>query len=518
LSERAHTEQTEAAGVERGDRRGPAEPAPVPGVWPAAGLAGHLIALQQSAGNRAVQRLLQRHPADATLQRHPEHAPEEEEIQRRVAQREAVPLQRHPEHAPEEEEIQRVAAAAVQRESKKKLKARMTKEYGKPFSGDLPKAMLERLDKILSRLPRSHTAGNAALKDISGGGGIGANTSAYDSDTEEIEINVPEIKPGVKMPWWLYLLLDKGIKKFRAEMDKGAMSDFKIDTGRDAELNLTGKREVMGGVSDVLARERLVDWTVRHEMGHSVDQQIKFMTTRGRLNMFGGWQMHDTYDRRKEVAKAFLLKAGFDDSESAKLLDTATDFLRVRPTGPTKMQDAPDETAKLLGVPAASVSSKFQAFDDAAAVATAHPWTFSDGGGQRVTHDGRMYHVDHYGTWVSYLSAARADALSNYQFSSPGEWFAESYAAFYDPKKSSPARARMPADVREWFTANLGPPASSRAGGAKSSGELADDKGKLGELKDLDDAVAAALNDPKKMVTVDKADLPEEFRYLAPDS
>ncbi len=72
----------------------------------------------------------------------------------------------------------------------------------------------------------------------------------------------------------------------------------------------------------------------------------------------------------------------------------------------------------------------------------------------------------------------------------------------------------MPDDVRQWFTANLGPPSFSRKEGRKSSGQLTDDQDKLGTLKDLDDQVAAALNDPTKTVKV----LPDDLKHLVEDS
>jgi hypothetical protein len=124
-----------------------------------------------------------------------------------------------------------------------------TRLYGTPFTGDLPKSMLQKLDKVLARLPRSHTAGIDALKAITGGGGIGQNASAYDSGQKELQINRPTLPgPGnIKMPWWLYLTLDKRVRWERAQMDAGAMSDFDIDAEQDAQLNLTGTREVMAG-------------------------------------------------------------------------------------------------------------------------------------------------------------------------------------------------------------------------------------------------------------------------------
>lgn len=332
-------------------------------------------------------------------------------------------------------------------------------------------------------------------------------------------------KPENWMPWWLYLLLSKGIKWQRTMMDEGAMGSFDIDTAADP---VHGKREVMGGISEVLANENLVNWTVRHEMGHSVDQQIKFMETRGKLNMFGGWRMYENDTLRKEVAKVFLTKAGFSDTEQTtkvmnlSLLDIANTSIGVVKKGgrspAQKFTEAVDGIANLfapkIGLEEAKIKEKAADFEKYVAVAFGSPWTFSDGGGSDVTDGGRMYHVDHYGTWISYLAAARGSALSNYQFSSPGEWFAESYAAFYEPKKNGDARARMPDEVKQWFTINLGPPSFSRDEGKKSTGALADDKGQLGTLKDLDDQVAAALNDPTKTVKV----LPDDLQHLLADT
>ena len=45
--------------------------------------------------------------------------------------------------------------------------------------------------------------------------------------------------------------------------------------------------------------------------------------------------------------------------------------------------------------------------------------------------DKRVYQQGYPGQWYSYDSAAQSIALTNYQFRAPGEWFAESYAAFY---------------------------------------------------------------------------------------
>jgi hypothetical protein len=43
--------------------------------------------------------------------------------------------------------------------------------------------------------------------------------------------------------------------------------------------------------------------------------------------------------------------------------------------------------------------------------------------------------------------------------------------------------------------------------------EAGDDQGELGTLKDLDDQIADALNDPTKMVTVKESSLPEDMQF-----
>ena len=434
-------------------------------------------------------------------------------------------LQRHPSHAEEEEVLRKPdpTAALIQRESKKKRKARMESKYGITLTGDLPESMLKKIDDILKLLPRSHTKGNDALKEITGGGGIGGNASAYDSTNERLEINTPELPGGSKMPTWLYLLLSKGMKLQRDLMDAGAMADFDIDAAKDTELGLDnkGKRQVMAGVSDVLATGNLVSWTLRHETGHAVDQKIKFTSARAKLPQFGGWRTYDEQKpaEMKELATAFLLKAGFSAGQlDIPTKDTPIRTLRellseriasgelgIRPTWLHPF-------ARVLGLTKPEVEQLFDALAKSMEIATAHPWTFSDGGGDLVKVGERMYHRDHYGTWVSYLAAERATALSNYQFSSPGEWFAEAYAAVYDSDKKSPARARLAAPARDWFISNLGPPSSNEKQAATSSGKLADTSGNLQTLTDLDDAVFAALSNPRTAVTVKPSDLPADLQ------
>ena len=277
----------------------------------------------------------------------------------------------------------------------------------------------------------------------------------------------------------------------------------------------------MAGASDVLAKGNLVSWTLLHENGHAVDAQIKFTTARGKLPQFGGWRMYDVGEdaQMKELATAFLLKSGFSTDQidvqcgrkpSRSLREHLAQRISNGNLGIAPAWKGEFQTG--LKMAQQDFAANLEALETTMKIAQAHPWTFSDGGGDLVRLDDRMYHRDHYGNWVSYLADARANALSNYQFSSPGEWFAEAYAAVYDGKKKSAARDTLAAPVKEWFYQNLGPPSFKERDAEQSKGQLADDQGNLQSLEELDDAVLAALSDPKQSVAVELDDLPADLQ------
>ena len=76
-------------------------------------------------------------------------------------------------------------------------------------------------------------------------------------------------------------------------------------------------------------------------------------------------------------------------------------------------------------------------------------------GGCRPTIGGRVYQDTKNGYWASYSYAARANQVSNYQFKSPGEWFAEAYATFYDPSGGQAALRGRDRATYDWFMANV---------------------------------------------------------------
>ncbi|MBV9023159.1 MAG: hypothetical protein JO362_05025 [Streptomycetaceae bacterium] len=320
-------------------------------------------------------------------------------------------------------------------------------------------SMLDRIDAVLGGLPPEHIRNNPELTAIQPAApGSGQTTSEYDGENQLIDM----VRP-FGMPSWLYTELNRSSGWQRWLMDhKGPMSGFEgISSTGDKALGLKGqKREVMGGTSNVLAHGNLVKWTVRHEMGHSVDQHVGWMMNLMQQPRFGGWRIyspHSDYDV-EQVARAILAEVGLGDqlevqdrhymgllaSVAAALDPRVARSTPQRLTGlPEHFPDQDEEFKERLG--------RIVHF---AQLALAQPWTLRNGGGDVLTIRGRTYHVDQHGQWVSYLWREREQhAVSNYQFSTPAEWFAESYAAFYDPKPGP--RQRLNPQVRNWFATEL---------------------------------------------------------------
>ena len=349
-------------------------------------------------------------------------------------------------------------------------------------------SMLDKIEKALDQLPKSHVSGNESLKNIVGNQGEGA-ASVYDPAKLGIGINRP-----MNMPGWLYSVLTPYWKVLRSQMDQGAMEGYSnISKEEDEELGLDhGAREVFGGVSYALAGENLLVNTVRHEVGHAVDQQIGWEAAESGKTMWGGWRRHPGAQGAAMVARAFLADAGLDpdvvvhEETQKKLVDFFAETIDDEQTAHSS-----DELKKLAGDGARPSFKRWRdSSDDNKAkvnkavewlrVALTHPWTFSDGGGERVIHGERVYQRDYQENWVSYEADRRKLALSNYMFANPGEFFAEAYSAYYNPEENGP-RAQLSGDLREWFLENLGPPLEEGTEGRnQGSGKLS--KGRLGKI------------------------------------
>ncbi|MFH9655578.1 hypothetical protein ACH4MT_32375 [Streptomyces anulatus] len=308
-------------------------------------------------------------------------------------------------------------------------------------------SMLNRIDGVLGSLPTQDVSENPELLAIQpAGADTESAASLYDGNDRSITMVSP-----FGMPSWLYTELNRAVPWQRSLMDKGAMADYE-GISEDEALGIAGeKRQVMGGTSDVLANGNLVKWTLRHEIGHSVDKQAGWAQNLKHEPRFGGWE---AYDSSRPVAIAILTEAGLDsqldvtDRYHMPLIDSVAVAL-----DPEVARSTP-ERLKNLAAGFTDQDDQFKTRLDRVVefgrLALAQPWTLTNGGGNTLAIGNRTYHVDHYGQWVSYLRAEREQhAVSNYQFSTPDEWFAEAYAAYHDPKPGP--RARLNPGAQAWF-------------------------------------------------------------------
>ncbi|GAB2673712.1 hypothetical protein GCM10027271_38130 [Saccharopolyspora gloriosae] len=336
--------------------------------------------------------------------------------------------------------------------------------------GHFGPAVLDRIDAALASLPQGDLGPNEQLIAIEPDPS-GNYTSSYDTEDQTISIVHPIIAGGVRAPDWLYARLNRGSRWQRKLMDRAAMSGMEgIGSKSDRALGIgRGERHVMAGVSDELAHGNLVEWTVRHEVGHAVDEMVEWNLGLAEQERFGGWRVHLDADM-EDVARAVFRQAGLLAVLPATNERIAIGTLALRLGAESVREDAVgkagwlhkyfDRFARYLEPPELDrrrdLALRFIRF------ALAQPWSLDDGGASVLDVGGRTYHVDQHGKWVSYSTEQRSShALSNYQFSNPQEWFAEAYAAYYDPK--SGVGDRLSPEVRAWFAAR-----GAAAGGARS--------------------------------------------------
>ena len=426
--------------------------------------------------------------------------------------------------------------------------------------------MMDRIEDELETLPTAHTKGNSELskgiRDMPDNPNLPIRgASSYDHTQKQLNIVRPNI-PGtdIPLPPALYNMLSK--KYHRGVMDKVALSPM-FDSTKKARLNTTedknlglGSRSLFGD-NMAMNKGNVLKWTVRHEMGHAVDQKIKFTQKRSRMPEFGGWKQYKDPAGYQRLAEAFLEKGGIpaavynkefpyveqetvrDEEAMAERKRKGEGFKMITKTVLTKrtitlrqifvqlldqqlqvneavnyvieklaptmkgMAD-PTQRAKWLAEKAGDEEAlgqikgwtdkqraewleantlSIRKAADALRIAQLSPFLLADGG--PIVINGRVYQFDHYGTWVSYLKAARKNVVSNYQFSSPGEWFAEAYAAYYTPA-GDPAREKLSPETRRFFDENLGRPKEPGKLPTPENPKLINDKNELTELDEIE--------------------------------
>ena len=161
------------------------------------------------------------------------------------------------------------------------------------------------------------------------------------------------------------------------------------------------------------------DFAALHEVGHAVDNAKGIMN--GPVpGQIAGWERHAGSD-----AVAVIAAAHFKYNEQF-----VKDTLNDKSSTPPSIHPAPeggatqtdwDKTREAVVNWCQSVRVGMAPWNNAAL-------------SKHVAINGRVYQESYAGKWVSYLVEARAKGITSYQFRSPGEWFAELYAAYFSGK------------------------------------------------------------------------------------
>ena len=303
-------------------------------------------------------------------------------------------------------------------------------QHGVYIDPEMDALLRQALLEIIGNLPAAHVAGNPMLSLIQQGKGL---ASFYSEDARGMQINVPPImtvkqysKQGkTKLVEFLYHWIDPNV---RGKGKRGKRSTFGIWDWRKSKQTADPL-----GKSDSLMR-----WSMRHEFGHSVDAMLHFdKSPKIQERAFGKWV---GYQDGAAAAAALLQDAGV--SPRSDILKAFVEVMSGNRSRKALMKD-------LKRLPKPADWFKVQEAAKAAEVGLTLPYQFRDGGGQILNGD-RIYHQDYHGDWYSYSSDVRDNTkLSNYQWANPAEWFAECYAAYYDPKPA--VKNALNNSVAAWF-------------------------------------------------------------------
>lgn len=289
-------------------------------------------------------------------------------------------------------DLGQVVKASPDREFlKSAMKARFDLEV---LSGDLTTKALPRMYKLFNKVPDSHTQFNDRLKKVHRDK-KSTEASFYASSSNKIVLNLERVGKGTQ--------------------------GFDCDDEVPEEI-----RPLKGKVP-------YFDHTTLHEIGHAVDDRLKFMTAKTNIEQYGGWMEH-TIEEIADVAcdkKSFY--ADFPLFPQPLLKEFLVEMLKggkplVKVVPLLKSQDpvpSKPEVERLIGHQAVLWCQAIKLVNDDTGL-----WE-KGASSKDYEIDGRVYQQAYTNRWVSYKSSTRAKGVSSYQFRAAGEWFAEIYATFY---------------------------------------------------------------------------------------
>lgn len=364
---------------------------------------------------------------------------------------------------------------------------------------DLVNGLRDRAATVLLSLPLSHLRGQTLIRGMLRDKSIAEYPSCYDFNSKVIEFRVP-----LKMT-----------QKFLS-MNKGDADDIytRIATNRSPDKASFWATAPTGRTA---LTDNLFDWVVRHEFGHSIDDLILFSNRFAWRPEFGGWARYRP-NFAEDLIMDLLLDAGATAEVAAailrgdikqRIIDALTtehgtkwssqsfanrhlqrihwpksDWQRARQGhGPTAATLSDEKLAEATQGDATQLQllKRICAVLD---VATDDAWLDGDSAANRIG-ERRYHYCGQYQEWYSYSALSFSHRISNYQFSAPAEWFAETYAAVFGTgtemqREHNGSLANY--DIVDWFQRELHPENSARHLGAPTAG-LYSVTGNRAELK-----------------------------------
>jgi hypothetical protein len=261
----------------------------------------------------------------------------------------------------------------------------------------------------------------------------------------------------------------------RYEHDEGASAGGYYSSGRNnaamaydpdtlTSANRAARANVLRDdgtqVDDPLLGVNRFDKVARHEVGHAVDQSGGHSDTYCVGNEGGGdWQVLDTGQVAQTLvtASSGAIAGWGNAAQKAAIIACLQGVVNERKPG--ELDDRIDALDGLTDDEKARVKADnaVQVLKGCFAMRGHNPWyKYPDSGG--ITLGDRIYQEAYQSDWWSYKQSTRTRKVSTYQYRAPGEWFAEAYAAYYEPSANKgDFLARVDPATKAWFDANVDP-------------------------------------------------------------